>query len=78
VRRLPDATPPQAPQRHDAPPSAPQRNAAPPSAPRRNAASSSSRESTATGWTPNVRGYERSRLYSYFTAGLNYQQENSQ
>ncbi|KAE8769600.1 hypothetical protein D1007_58784 [Hordeum vulgare] len=87
VRRLPDAAPPPASQHHAAPPTAPRHHAAPPSAPRRNAPSNSSHESSVTGRMPNANGsrlgvqrYEGTRLYSYFTAGLQSQQrqENSQ
>lgn len=87
MRRLPDAAPPPASQHHAAPPTAPRHHAAPPSAPRRNAPSNSSHESTVTGRMPNANGsrlgvqrYEDTRLYSYFTAGLQSQQrqENSQ
>uniref|UniRef100_A0ACD5YA64 Uncharacterized protein n=1 Tax=Avena sativa TaxID=4498 RepID=A0ACD5YA64_AVESA len=71
VRRLPDAAPPPAPQRiplapqrNAAPAPSPLRHASPPTAPRRNASSAP--------W------YEGTRTYSYFTAGLGYQQNSQQ
>ena len=76
MRRLPeDGAQPPAPRRNTAPPPARQHAAPLPPPP----------HSTVTGRTPNgngsrfgVRGYEGTRGYSYFTAGLNYQAENSQ
>uniref|UniRef100_A0ACD5VMN3 Uncharacterized protein n=1 Tax=Avena sativa TaxID=4498 RepID=A0ACD5VMN3_AVESA len=70
------AAPPPARQRHAAPSPAPQRHAAaPPPACQRHAAPPPASQCNAP---PHGTGYEGTRFYSYFTAGLRYQQENSQ